>query len=70
MKGCKPSLKYLTEKLLGKEIQSGEHNSIIDARATLMIYKTHEEEWEKHIREKIPFKKSKNVKKSIYKSQS
>jgi len=40
-------LKSLVKKILGGDIQMGNHNSIEDARATLQIYKTIEIEWEK-----------------------
>nr|CDS29627.1 interferon stimulated 20 kDa exonuclease [Hymenolepis microstoma] len=39
-------LKYLALELLGLEIQTGEHDSIVDAQTTLAIYQLVEDEWE------------------------
>ncbi|KAL4226191.1 REX4 [Mactra antiquata] len=39
--GRTPSLKKLTDKLLGVQIQEGEHNSIQDAQATMRLYTTY-----------------------------
>lgn len=44
--GRTPSLKNLTQKFLGVEIQHGQHNSVIDAQATMKIFKLHMQEWE------------------------
>lgn len=46
----KPSLKRLTELLLGLKIQDPIHCSVDDARATMAIYRTQQDEWEKEIR--------------------
>lgn len=45
-----PSLKNLSLILLEKEIQSGPHDSVQDALATLQIYKLCEKEWEAEIK--------------------
>ena len=45
----RPALKKLVAKILHEEIQSGEHSSVIDARATMKIFKLHRKEWEKSI---------------------
>lgn len=45
----RPALKKLVSKILHEEIQSGEHSSVIDARATMQIFKLHRKEWEKSI---------------------
>lgn len=37
-KGRTPGLKNLSEKLLGREIQKGEHSSVEDAKATMDLY--------------------------------
>ena len=42
-------------RLLNLIIQQGEHDSIIDAQATMLLYLKHEKEWEKMIR--LKFKK-------------
>lgn len=44
--GRTPSLKKLVDKLLGIQIQQGEHNSIQDAQAAMRIYIMHRREWE------------------------
>ena len=42
----KPSLKSLVEKHLGKSIQTGEHSSVEDAKATMELYLKFRNEWE------------------------
>ncbi|KAG7876292.1 hypothetical protein KL938_004683 [Ogataea parapolymorpha] len=44
--GKTPSLKKLSKEILGVEIQSGQHSSVEDARATMMIYKSAKAEFE------------------------
>ncbi|KAK4314700.1 hypothetical protein Pmani_014021 [Petrolisthes manimaculis] len=44
--GRTPSLKNLTEKVLGMQIQTGEHNSVQDAQAAMRLYMSHQKEWE------------------------
>ncbi|KAM0499795.1 hypothetical protein ACHAP8_005403 [Fusarium lateritium] len=39
--GRKPSLRVLAQNLLGVEIQGGEHSSIEDARATMLLFRKH-----------------------------
>ncbi|KFM80145.1 RNA exonuclease 4, partial [Stegodyphus mimosarum] len=51
-----PSLKKLTEKFLGCKIQTGEHNSVEDARAAMLLYLQNKREWEKQMRKKKPKK--------------
>lgn len=45
--GKTPSLKKLTEKILGIEIQTGQHSSVEDAKATMLIYKSDKKEFER-----------------------
>lgn len=40
------SLKNLAKALLSKDIQTGEHSSVEDARIVMEIYKLHKQEWE------------------------
>ncbi|XP_055351360.1 RNA exonuclease 4-like [Paramacrobiotus metropolitanus] len=46
MKGGTPSLKKLTAKVLGVAVQTGEHDSIQDAQATMRLYTMHKRTWE------------------------
>ncbi|PLW19600.1 hypothetical protein PCANC_12138 [Puccinia coronata f. sp. avenae] len=43
---CSPSLKNLAKVLLDLKIQKASHCSIDDAKATMAIYRTQQEEWE------------------------
>ncbi|KOC68205.1 RNA exonuclease 4 [Habropoda laboriosa] len=45
-RGNTPSLKKLTHELLGREIQTGEHNSIEDATAAMQLYMLYRNKWE------------------------
>ncbi|QEU61465.1 Rex4 [Kluyveromyces lactis] len=45
--GKTPSLKKLTKEILQLDIQDGEHSSIEDARATMLLYKSDKLEFEK-----------------------
>ncbi|GAA5972760.1 hypothetical protein JCM11641_003007 [Rhodosporidiobolus odoratus] len=42
----RPGLKTLSKLVLGVDIQSGEHSSVIDARATMAIYRSQKPAWE------------------------
>ncbi|KAM7358889.1 uncharacterized protein ACRADG_003681 [Cochliomyia hominivorax] len=48
--GRTPSLKRLSQAILGKEIQTGEHNSVEDARAAMSIYNCVASDWEEYIK--------------------
>lgn len=50
--GRTPSLKRLAERLLGVQIQQGEHSSVQDAQAAMRLYTMHRKEWEKSRRNK------------------
>jgi RNA exonuclease 4 len=39
--GRTPSLKKLAKEILGVDIQGGEHSSIEDARATILLFRRH-----------------------------
>lgn len=41
------ALRHLVQQELGVAIQSGEHSSVTDARATMALYRLHRKEWEK-----------------------
>lgn len=49
-KGKTPSLKKLAVEILGINIQGGEHSSVEDARATMLIYKSDKANFEEKIR--------------------
>ncbi|KAG8819509.1 3'-5' exonuclease [Serendipita sp. 399] len=42
----RPALRKLIKKVFGIEIQKGEHNSIIDARAPMALYRLYRKQWE------------------------
>ncbi|KAF9552649.1 ribonuclease H-like protein [Agrocybe pediades] len=44
------ALRNLVKQEIGLTIQSGEHSSVTDARATMAIYRLHKKEWEKNSR--------------------
>lgn len=50
--GNTPSLKKLTSELLGIEIQSGEHDSVEDARSAMQLYMLYRKKWETELRSK------------------
>lgn len=58
-KGRTPGLRMLTSKILGLDIQSGEHSSVEDARATMAIYRQHAKDWEEALRAKRTGKSTK-----------
>ncbi|OUM54859.1 hypothetical protein BVG19_g4301 [[Candida] boidinii] len=45
-KGKTPSLKNLTKEILGIDIQTGEHSSVEDAKATMMIFRNDKKTFE------------------------
>ncbi|KAF9476879.1 ribonuclease H-like protein [Pholiota conissans] len=47
VKSKRPALRNLVKQELGLTIQTGEHSSITDARATMAVYRLHKREWEK-----------------------
>ena len=47
--GRTPSLKGLVEKLLGVEIQTGKHDSVEDARATMALFRLEKEAFEREV---------------------
>jgi len=48
--GRTPSLRLLTQSVLGIQIQDGEHDSVIDAQAAMRLYTLHRRQWEKDIK--------------------
>lgn len=48
VQGRLPSLKKLASQILGVNIQSGEHSSVEDAKATMQLYNLYQKEWEGH----------------------
>jgi hypothetical protein len=49
-KGVTPSLKKLAKDILGINIQEGEHDSIEDARASMILYRHRQAGWEEHLK--------------------
>nr|XP_012300573.1 RNA exonuclease 4 [Aotus nancymaae] len=54
VKSGRPSLRLLSEKILGIRIQQAEHCSIQDAQAAMRLYITVKKEWESMARDKHP----------------
>jgi RNA exonuclease 4 len=52
--GRAPKLKVLAQKVLGLDIQGGEHNSVEDARAAMMLYKAEKEAFEAESKKLFP----------------
>ncbi|KAF2671727.1 putative exonuclease [Microthyrium microscopicum] len=52
--GRTPKLKLLAKLILGLEIQGGEHNSVEDARAAMMLYKAEKDAFEMDSRRMFP----------------
>ncbi|GAA6059345.1 hypothetical protein JCM10212_003243 [Sporobolomyces blumeae] len=50
----KPGLKTLAKLVLGVDIQAGEHSSVIDARATMAIYRSQKSAWEDSLLKHTP----------------
>ncbi|KAK6001030.1 hypothetical protein QM012_003113 [Aureobasidium pullulans] len=50
--GRAPALRKLAKEFLGMEIQGGEHSSVEDARATMMLFKLEKEAFEKEVKQK------------------
>lgn len=62
VKGGTPGLKKLTKLLLGTTIQTGEHNSVEDARAAMKLYTMHKKEWEESLKLQVSSKRAKTGK--------
>jgi RNA exonuclease 4 len=50
--GRAPALRKLAKEFLGMDIQGGEHSSVEDARATMMLFKLEKEAFEKEVKQK------------------
>ncbi|XP_077488366.1 uncharacterized protein LOC144099140 isoform X1 [Amblyomma americanum] len=48
--GRTPSLKALSERILGVKVQQGEHSSVQDAQATMRCYTMYRKQWEEDVR--------------------
>lgn len=57
--GRNPSLKKLIEKVMGVQIQKGEHNSIQDAQAAMRLFTLHRKEWEASLKKRPVVNKKK-----------
>lgn len=64
-KGKTPSLKKLSQEVLGLTIQQGEHDSVDDARVAMLLYRAHKDAWENYIfrQEGKQFQENKRMKK-------
>ncbi len=52
--GNTPSLKKLAREVLGVEIQQGQHSSIEDARATMLLFRRHKQAFDAEIASRFP----------------
>jgi RNA exonuclease 4 len=59
--GAAPRLKILAAELLGIQIQSGEHSSIEDARATMLLFRQDKDAFEREHAIKWPQRKAKTA---------
>jgi RNA exonuclease 4 len=59
--GATPRLKILAAELLGIQIQSGEHSSIEDARATMLLFRQDKDAFEREHAIKWPQRKAKTA---------
>jgi RNA exonuclease 4 len=48
-RGKTPGLKRLVKHFLGVDIQNGSHDSVDDARAAMLLYKSRKDEWENYL---------------------
>jgi len=48
-KGKTPSLKRLAQEVLSLTIQTGEHDSVDDARVAMLLYRAHKDAWENYL---------------------
>lgn len=48
-RGKTPSLKRLAQEVLGLSIQTGEHDSVDDARVAMLLYRSHKDAWENYL---------------------
>lgn len=48
--GRTPSLKALSERILGVQVQQGEHSSVQDAQAAMRCYTLYRKQWEEDVR--------------------
>lgn len=61
--GRTPSLKKLAKEVLGVEIQSGQHSSIEDARATMLLFRRNKQEFDLEHAKRFPNRVAGNGKK-------
>uniref|UniRef100_A0A5K3EIS8 RNA exonuclease 4 n=1 Tax=Mesocestoides corti TaxID=53468 RepID=A0A5K3EIS8_MESCO len=59
--GRNPSLKALTDRVLGISVQAGEHDSVEDARATMRIYTAVKRIWEAQLKARRAGKPAKEI---------
>jgi RNA exonuclease 4 len=55
--GRTPSLKKLAKEVLGVEIQKGQHSSVEDARATMLLFRRHKQAFDAEIARRFPPRK-------------
>jgi len=55
-----PALRVLSEKLLGIQIQAGEHDSVQDAQVAMKLFMTHRRDWEQWLAKRLAKLKTKS----------
>ncbi|KAB1216552.1 RNA exonuclease 4 [Morella rubra] len=61
--GGRRALRHLAAQFLGVQIQNGEHCSIQDARAAMLLYQKNRKEWEKSAKDQVRLKKKQKKRK-------
>lgn len=71
-RGKTPSLKRLAQEVLGLTIQTGEHDSVDDARVAMLLYRSHKDAWENYLfrQEGKRFQEKKRSKKILRKGET
>lgn len=61
--GGRRALRHLAAQFLGVQIQNGEHCSIQDARAAMLLYQKNKKKWEKSVKDQMHLKQKQKKRK-------